>query len=239
MSVEILHKFPHEREIEPLFQAARLASRSAPASARREPGHRRRQATPRPDRLERALGIDRPAVDAAAVDVDRIEEPPVAGEVLVAEPRHAVDCDAGRRILERQRTVGRDREARDGAVGEVRRKANRSSGVTTAQQISLRPLPTDEVRGTSDPSTIAYDDAAAAPFSARKASVTTSAPPDVNAKPYGVGPCEAIEREAPKVPSAATLYVSIESVPRSVITIIDPSGLNATCAGSASLEASA
>src|SRR5215218_7514654 len=29
-------------------------------------------------------------------------------------------------------------------------KANRSSGVTTAQQISLRPLPTDEVRTTSD-----------------------------------------------------------------------------------------
>jgi hypothetical protein len=62
-------------------------------------------------------------------------------------------------------------------------KANRSSGVTTAQQISLRPLPTDGVRGSSDPSTIAYDDAAAAPFSARKASVTTSAPAEVNAKP--------------------------------------------------------
>src|SRR5215218_633094 len=117
-------------------------------------------------------------------------------------------------------------------------KANRSSGVTTAQQISLRPLPTDEVRGTSEPSTIRYDDAAAAPFSARKASVTTSAPPDVNAKPYGVGPCDGIVWEAPKVPSAATLYVSIESVPRSVITISDPAGLNATCAGSASLEAS-
>src|SRR5215208_3642480 len=62
-------------------------------------------------------------------------------------------------------------------------KANRSLGVTTAQQISLRPLPTDEVRGTSDPSTIAYDDAAAAPFSARKASVTTRVPSEVNAKP--------------------------------------------------------
>src|SRR5215208_4926637 len=79
-------------------------------------------------------------------------------------------------------------------------KANWSSGVTTAQQISLRPLPTDEVRATRDPLTIAYDDAAAAPFSARKASVTTRAPPDVNAKPYGVGPSDAIAREAPKVP---------------------------------------
>src|ERR687890_442304 len=71
-------------------------------------------------------------------------------------------------------------------------KANRSSGVTTAQQISLRPLPTDEVRATSDPSSIEYDDAAAAPFWAPKASVTISVPPEVNAKPYGVGPPEAI-----------------------------------------------
>src|SRR5215218_6227888 len=77
-------------------------------------------------------------------------------------------------------------------------KANRSSGVTTAQQISLRPLPTEGVRGSSEPSTIAYDDAAAAPFSARKASVTTSVPPEVTAKPYGVGPCDAIVRESPK-----------------------------------------
>src|SRR5918911_5336337 len=62
-------------------------------------------------------------------------------------------------------------------------KANRSSGVTTAQQISLRPLPTEEVRASSEPSTIAYDDAAAAPLSAPKASVTMSVPPEVNAKP--------------------------------------------------------
>src|SRR5829696_3819555 len=62
-------------------------------------------------------------------------------------------------------------------------KANRSSGVTTAQQISLQPLPTEEVRATSDPSTRAYDDAAAAPSWAPKASVTTSVPPEVNAKP--------------------------------------------------------
>src|SRR5215203_7403395 len=69
-------------------------------------------------------------------------------------------------------------------------KANRSSGETTAQQISLRPLPTEGVRGSSEPSTIAYDDAAAAPFSARKASVTTSGPPEVNPNPYCVGPCD-------------------------------------------------
>src|SRR5829696_2321761 len=90
-------------------------------------------------------------------------------------------------------------------------KANRSSGVTTAQQISLRSLPTEEVRTTSDPSSIAYDDAAAAPFWAPKASVTMSVPPEVNAKPEGVGPSEAAAREALKVPSGATSYVTMES----------------------------
>jgi hypothetical protein len=101
-------------------------------------------------------------------------------------------------------------------------KANWSSGVMTAQQISLQPLPTDAVRGTqlpigeltctlrirnkllSKPSTIAYEDAAAAPFAARKASVTTRVPPEVNPNPYGVGPCDAIARVVPKVPLAAT-----------------------------------
>src|SRR4029453_17850947 len=67
-------------------------------------------------------------------------------------------------------------------------KANRSSGVTTAQQISLRPLPTEGVTDLTPPSRTTYDDAAASPFPARNASVTTSAPPLVNAKPYGVGP---------------------------------------------------
>ena len=175
----------------------------------------------------------------AVVGVDRVEVPPVAGEVLVAEPRHTIDCDAGRRILHASEPSAAIAKRDTAPSAKFVVKANRSSGVTTAQQISLRPLPTDEVRGTSDPSTSAYDDAAAAPFSARKASVTTSTPPDVNAKPYGAGPCDGIVWEARKVPSAATSYVSIESVPRSVITIIDPSGLNATCAGSASLEASA
>ena len=93
------------------------------------------------------------------------------------------------------------------------RPANLPSGVTTAQQISLRPLPTDPLRGSIDPSTIAYDDAAAAPFSARKASVTTNVP-EANPNPYGVGPCDATVLEAPNVPSAVTWYVTIESVPR-------------------------
>src|SRR5215208_6796729 len=99
-----------------------LISRCAPASARREPGHRLRHTLPRPYRLQRTLRSYRPAVDATAVGVDRVEESPVAGEGLVAEPRHALDRDARRRIFQRQRTVGCDREARDGSVGVVRRE---------------------------------------------------------------------------------------------------------------------
>src|SRR5215217_3531212 len=78
----------------------RLESHLTPASARREPGHRRRHALPRPDRLQRARCADRPAIDAAVVGVDDVEEPPVAGEVLVPQTGHAVDRDAGRRILQ-------------------------------------------------------------------------------------------------------------------------------------------
>src|SRR5215217_9023686 len=99
-----------------------LISRCAPASARREPGHRLRHTLPRPDRLQRTLRSYRPAVDATAVGVDRVEEPPVAGEGLIAEPKHALDRDACRNILQRQRTVGCDRVSRDSAVGEVSRE---------------------------------------------------------------------------------------------------------------------
>src|SRR5919107_5998491 len=61
-----------------------LHSLLAPASSRREPGYRLRHALPRPDGLERPVRVYRPAVDAATVGVDRVEEPPVAGEGLVA-----------------------------------------------------------------------------------------------------------------------------------------------------------
>src|SRR5512132_2963393 len=63
-----------------------------------------------------------------------------------------------------------------------------SSVVTTAQQISLRPLPSDRVTGATEPLSSRYDDAAAVPVCAPNASVTTSVPPLVKAKPYGVGP---------------------------------------------------
>jgi hypothetical protein len=62
-------------------------------------------------------------------------------------------------------------------------KANRSSPVTAAQQISLRPLPSDLVTGVIVVPSTTYDETAAAPFSAPKASVTTSVPVEVNAKP--------------------------------------------------------
>src|SRR5829696_3847075 len=63
----------------------RLETHLAPASARREPGHRSRQAAPRPDRLQRTLRLHRPAVDAATLSVDRVEEPTVACEVLIPQ----------------------------------------------------------------------------------------------------------------------------------------------------------
>src|SRR5206468_3122931 len=95
-------------------------------------------------------------------------------------------------------------------------KAYRSSPVTTAQQISLRPLPIEPVTGVTPPSRTMYDDAAAAPFSARNASVTISVPPLVNAKPYGVGPDDGWDIGSPSRPSAPTGNAVIESVPRCV-----------------------
>ena len=62
--------------------------------------------------------------------------------------------------------------------------------MTTAQQISLRPLPIDRETGIASPPPTRYEDAAAFPFSAPNASVTTRVSP-ANAKPYGVGPEEA------------------------------------------------
>src|SRR5436190_2105501 len=62
--------------------------------------------------------------------------------------------------------------------------------VTTAQQISLRPFPTERDTGAAASPASRYDDAAAFPFSAPNASVTTSAPSAPKAKPYGVWPAE-------------------------------------------------
>jgi hypothetical protein len=55
--------------------------------------------------------------------------------------------------------------------------------------------------------------------------------------PLPDGPCDAIARGGPEGPMAATSNVTIESVPLAVIPTIDPSALNPTCAGSASLAA--
>src|SRR5262245_59410830 len=61
--------------------------------------------------------------------------------------------------------------------------ANRSSGVTTAQQISLIPSGSERVFAARLPSFGVYDDAAAAPLSARNASVTMRDPFEANANP--------------------------------------------------------
>src|SRR5205823_4049776 len=112
-------------------------------------------------------------------------------------------------------------------------KAYRSSLVTTAQQISLRPLPNERVAGVSEPPRTAYDEAAASPLPARNASVTIRVPPLVKPNPYGVGPDDGVTVISPSRPSAVTANVMIESVARSVMTSIEPSGVNPICAGSA------
>jgi hypothetical protein len=113
-------------------------------------------------------------------------------------------------------------------------KTNRPSAVTTAQQISLRPFPSERVTGASSPPETRYEDAAAAPFSARNASVMIRREPSgVNANPYGVAPDEGKARISPRRPSGPTVNTAIESVPRSVTTTCRPSGVNAIWAGSA------
>ena len=94
-------------------------------------------------------------------------------------------------------------------------------------------MPTEAVTGVALPSWMVYDEAAAAPFSARNASVTINAPLLVNANPYGVGPDDGRDCGAPSRPSTPTANDVIESVPRSVTTSVPPSRENPTCAGSA------
>jgi hypothetical protein len=106
--------------------------------------------------------------------------------------------------------------------------------VTTAQQISLSPFPADLVTGSTVPPPTRYDEAAALPVCAPNASVTMSVPPEVKANPYGVCPEDGYASGPLRCPSAPTVKVTIESVPRSVTTSAEPSGVNATCAPSAS-----
>src|SRR5437773_1902738 len=82
--------------------------------------------------------------------------------------------------------------------------AYRSSLLTIAQQISLRPFPTDRETAERPSSPTTYDEAAALPRAAPKASVTTSVPALVNANPYGVGPADGISRDSPRSPSEST-----------------------------------
>src|SRR5215212_10206329 len=117
-------------------------------------------------------------------------------------------------------------------------KTERPSLVATAQQISLRPFPIDAVTGrTAEPSST-YEEAAAFPCCAPKASVTTRMPSAVIVKPYGVGPDDAITVGAPSSPAFATGNATIAFVPRSVTMRVRPAGSNPTCAGSAPIAES-
>ena len=69
-----------------------------------------------------ALLVDGPPDDLALVGVDRIQEPTVVGQILVAKARAAVLGDAGGGVLEGELAAHPDRVARHGAVGEVRRE---------------------------------------------------------------------------------------------------------------------
>src|SRR5262249_2786004 len=109
----------------------------------------------------------------------------------------------------------------------------RPSGDATAQQISLRPLPTELVTTSAPRPSTRYEDAAAFPFAAPNASVTTSVSPPAKVKPYGVGPADGVACGSPSDPSAATGKTKIAFAPRSVTTTQVPSGVNPTIAGSA------
>src|SRR5262245_41272193 len=109
--------------------------------------------------------------------------------------------------------------------------AYRPSSVATAQQISLRPLPIERETGVASPASNRYDDAAALPFAAPNASVTTSVSP-ANTKPYGVGPEDSETRASPSRPASPTGNCTIASAPRSVTTTLAPSGAKPTWAGS-------
>jgi hypothetical protein len=105
--------------------------------------------------------------------------------------------------------------------------------LTAAQQTSLRVSATEALSGSSRPALSEYEEAAAAPISPPKASVTTTASP-AKSKPYGVAPDEAIVSGPAASPVSSTANVLIEFVPRSVTTSVRPSGLKAIWAGSAS-----
>src|SRR4029079_5925488 len=102
----------------------------------------------------------------------------------------------------------------------------------TAQQISLRPLPTDRETGDTAPPCTTYEDAAARPTCAPNASVTISVPPLVKANPYGVGPDDGCTCGSPRRPEASTGDRLLAFAPRSVTTTAAPSVVKPTWAGS-------
>src|SRR4051812_30401696 len=96
---------------------------------------------------EHPRAVHGPAPHLTAVGVDGVQEAPVAGEVLVAQSLAAVLGEAGGRVLQDQGTVPSTRQREIAPSAKFVVNAYRPSGVTTAQQISLRPLPRDPVTG--------------------------------------------------------------------------------------------
>jgi hypothetical protein len=167
--------------------------------------------------------------------VQRIEVLAVGAERLVANALLPVDRGRGDRGEQREIAGFADRVARIVPSQKFVTYAWRSSGETAAQQTSLRVLGTGPLTMLRRPGRSSrYDDAEAAPTCPPAASVTMRLPVEVNSNPYGVAPAEATMARAPALPSAAIANVVKLSVPRSLTTSVAPSGLNATCAGSAS-----
>jgi hypothetical protein len=147
--------------------------------------------------------FDRPAEDPARLNVDCVEVPAVLGEVLVAEAR-ATSSDLAATASSSTRVPSSAiayRETAPSAKFVV--KTWRPSFDTTTQQISLRPLPIERETGVAAAPWTTYEEAAALPVSAPKASVTIRAAP-AKANPYGVGPEEDVTVGSPSRPSGST-----------------------------------
>src|SRR5690349_21444367 len=97
----------------PASSTARLYAAST--STRRQSGDRRRQPVPGPDGVEVAV-VDTPREDASPIGVERVEEAPIAAEILVSQARPTLLRCCGERVVEHQRALRRNVVAGNGAV---------------------------------------------------------------------------------------------------------------------------
>src|SRR4051812_2146130 len=90
-----------------------------PTSARRQPGHGRRDAVDLGRRAQAAVVSDRPAEHPLGVRVDRVQEPAVGRERLVSDALLAEARRRGDRIEQLEAPVRADAVTRDRPVAEV------------------------------------------------------------------------------------------------------------------------